>query len=420
MATWRFVHAADLHLDSPFVGLKNFQEKLARNLISATFTAFQRVVDLCLEQEAEFLLLAGDLFDGPGRSLRAQLRLGRELERLAGAGIETFIAHGNHDHLGGKGVTLNWPPGVHVFPAGPAEMVEVRRRGGTLARIYGLSHRGPEEPDNLARQFPPSPRGPFSVGLLHANLDRNPEHENYAPCSLADLAAPAYDYWALGHIHRPEIRREAQPGVVYAGNPQGRHAREAGPRGCYLVEVDGHLARPRFQPMAVIGWEEAAVDLASLETVDQVLATLEKILEEHRPAPPREGVILRLSLKGRSLVHRELQFPGVLEEILEQLRDWGQNREPWVWVERLEGTTASDWDLAALSRGSDLVATLLQQVAGAGKSAAISPEIQRLLLPLYHHHLARRYLPPLDSLDWPALLEEAAADLLGLLLPEED
>jgi DNA repair exonuclease SbcCD nuclease subunit len=420
MTTWRFVHAADLHLDSPFVGLKNYQEKLAQELMEATFTAFQRIVDLCLENAAEFLLLAGDLFDGPGRSLRAQLRLRRELERLAGAGIETFIVHGNHDHLGGKSVTLTWPKGVHVFPAGQVEMAEVRRGGATLARIYGLSHAGPEEPDNLARKFPTPERGPLAIGLLHANLDHNAEHENYAPCSMADFTSADYDYWALGHIHRPGIRRESQPAVVYAGNPQGRHVKEAGPRGCYLVEVDGHQARPRFHPTGVIAWEEAVQDVSSLENIDQVLEVLERTMEERRPGPPQQGLILRFSLQGRGPTHRELQLPGTVNEILEQLREMGQSRDPWIWVERLTAATAPAWDLAALSQGTDLVATLLGQLAGARQSPEIAGEIQRLLNPLYHHHLARRYLPPAESLDLPEVLEKVAADLLSLLLPGED
>lgn len=420
MTTWRFVHAADLHLDSPFAGLRSYREELARDLTAATFTAFRRLVDLCLESAAEFLLLAGDLFDGPGRSLRAQLFLRRELERLGSAGIETFIVHGNHDHLGGKGVTLAWPPGVHVFPADAVETAEVRRGGATLARICGLSHAGPEESENLARKFPAPGRGPFAIGLLHANLDGNPEHENYAPCSLADLASGGYDYWALGHIHRPGVRREAQPTVVYAGNPQGRHVREAGPRGCYLVEVDGHLARPRFHPTGVIGWEEAARDVSGLETVGRVLEALEQTLEERRPEPPQEGLIIRLALQGRGPAHRELRLPGTVEEILEQLREAGQSREPWVWVEHLTAATAPDWDLAALRRGTDLMATLLGQLDAARQSQEIAPEFQKLLTPLYHHHLARRYLPAVESLDLPDFLEKVAAELLDLLLPGEE
>jgi len=420
MATWRFVHAADLHLDSPFVGLKNYQEKLARDLMAATFTAFRRIVDLCLDREAEFLLLAGDLFDGPGRSLKAQLFLRRELARLAAAGIETFIVHGNHDHLGGKSVTLSWPDGVHVFPAGQVEMAEVRRQGATLARIYGLSHAGPAEPDNLARKFPAPEDGPLAIGLLHANLDRNSEHEDYAPCALADLTSLNYDYWALGHIHRPGIRREAQPAVVYAGNPQGRHVKEAGPRGCYLVEVDGRQTRPQFHPTGVIGWDEAGVDISALENLDQVLQTLEQTLEERRPGVPQQGLILRLALVGRGPVHREFQVPGTVEDILEQLREAGQSREPWVWVERLDAATAPAWDLAALSRGTDLVATLLGQLAQARESREIAPEIGKLLQPLYHQPLAHRYLSPVASIDKPDLLDEVTADLLNRLLPEED
>ena len=113
-------------------------------------------------------------------------------------------------------------------------------------------------------------------------------------------------------------------------------------------------------------------------------------------------------------------LPGTLAEILEQLREVGQSREPWVWVERLHAATAPGWDLAALSQGTDLVATLLRQLAGAREAPEISPEIQKLLQPLYHHPLARRYLPPLESLEGPGLLEEVTADLLSLLLPGED
>jgi DNA repair protein SbcD/Mre11 len=232
---WCFVHAADLHLDSPFVGLRDLQPDLARELLEATFASFQGIVDLCLGARAEFLLLAGDLFDQPQGSLKAQLHLRRELGRLADAGIETFLVHGNHDHLGSRGVTLEWPAGVTIFPARQVEVAEVRRQGETLARVFGLSHAGPAEAANLTAQFPQASRGPFAVGLLHANLDRNPEHGDYAPCTLADLARVSYDYWALGHIHQPGVRRASQPAVVYAGNPQGRHLKESGPRGCYLV-----------------------------------------------------------------------------------------------------------------------------------------------------------------------------------------
>jgi exonuclease SbcD len=418
MSRWRFVHAADLHLDSPFVGLRDLQPELARELTEATFASLQAIVDLCLESRAEFLLLAGDLFDQPQGSLKAQLRLRRELERLGAAGLETFIVHGNHDHLGSRGVTLDWPRSVTVFSARQPEVAEVRRRGETLARIFGLSHHGPAESANLSEKFPPADPGPFAVGLLHANLDRDPEHDDYAPCTLADLTRVSYDYWALGHIHRPGVRKVAQPAVVYAGNPQGRHLKEAGPRGCYLVEVDGHLPRAQFQETATIAWEEVPVDLSGLEKVDQVLAALQTAMEAHRPQPPRQGAVLRFTLAGRGPVHRELNLPGVLPELLEELRHLGGGVRPWVWVESLAGKTAPDFDLASLGQGQTLVATLLGRLEEARRQPGPPPEIQSLLDPLFKHPLARPYLP--ESPAWNQWLDEATVQLLARLLPEED
>jgi DNA repair exonuclease SbcCD nuclease subunit len=418
MPPWRFVHAADLHLDSPFVGLRELQADLARELMEASFTSFQRIVDLCLEARAEFLLLAGDLFDQPQGTLKAQLHLRRELERLAAAGIETFLVHGNHDHLGGRGVTLEWPAAVTVFPAQQVELAEVRRRGETLARICGLSHAGPGESANLTPKFSPASRGPFTVGLLHANLDRNSEHDNYAPCTLADLARLSYDYWALGHIHRPGVRRDSQPAVVYAGNPQGRHLKEAGPRGCYLVEVDGHQASPRFQATGPIGWEEVPVDISGLEKVDQVLAVLQKLVEDQRPEAPQQGAVWRLALQGRGPVHRELKPSGVLDDLLQELRRQGRSMNPWVWVEALSAETAPDFDLTALSQGQNLAATLLSHLDEARENPTLPPEIQKILDPLFNHHVARHYLPPAPG--WPEILDEVTSELLNRLLKAED
>ncbi|MEW6385963.1 MAG: DNA repair exonuclease [Thermodesulfobacteriota bacterium] len=415
MTRWRFVHAADLHLDSPFVGLADYHPELAQELVEATFASFRGLIDLCLQSEAAFLLLAGDLFDGPQRSLKAQLRLREQLARLADAGIETFIVHGNHDYLGSTGINLEWPNGVTVFPASGVEMAEVRRGGETLARIYGLSHAGPSETANLTERFPVAEHGPFSLGLLHANLDRNPEHENYAPCSLADLARVSYDYWALGHIHRPSVRRPSQPAVVYAGNPQGRHLKESGLRGCYVVEVDGHAVSPQFHPLGVIRWEGMAVDISGREGMDQLLGQLANLLEEQRPAPPAHGVILRLSLKGRGPVHRELKLPGTLEEVLEVLREQGRGQSPWVWPEGLEAATGLDWDLPALRQGSDLVATLLEQLHQARQAQEMPREMQELLAPLYQHPSGRRYLTPLLDLPWQDLLDRVTEELLGRL-----
>jgi exonuclease SbcD len=420
MARWRFVHAADLHLDSPFVGLAQVHSQLREALVAATFDSLRRLVDLCLASRAEFLLLAGDLFDGPLLSLKAQVRLRQELARLGNAGIETFIVWGNHDYQGASLLSLDWPEGVTVFPAGEVTGREVSRNGAALARIFGVSHGSAAERHNLARTFPAAAPGPFTIGLLHANLDQSAGYEDYAPCSLADLARSGYDYWALGHIHTPGVRQAVQPAVVYAGNPQGRHINESGPRGCYLVEVDGHEAHPQFQETAAITWEARQVEVSGFSHLTQVAALLSQVVEEARPGSAAQGLILRLTLTGRGPVHRELKLPGNLAELLEEVRDQGMSQHPWVWVESFPLNTAPDYDLEAIKHGSDLAATVLKTLEDTLALDELPPEIKSLLEALYLNPQGRRYLPDLASLDWRTYLKGTADEILTRLFPGEE
>jgi len=420
MARWRFVHAADLHLDSPFVGLAHYHADLREELLAATFAALARLVDLCLSCRAEFLLLAGDLFDGPRLSLRAQVRLRQELARLAQGGIDTFIAWGNHDYLAASAPHLDWPPRVEVCPPGEVAQYEVRRGGATLARIFGVSHANPAERENLAAQFPPAPSGPLAIGLLHANLDHSPGHDDYAPCSLADLARTGYDYWALGHIHQPGVRRLAQPTVVYPGNPQGRHLKEAGCRGCYVVEVDGHALEPRFQETGVITWETRHLDVSDISRLIGVADRLQEAVEAARPEPPAQGRIVRFTLTGRGPVHRDLRLPGNQEDLLDEARRQGQNQRPWVWVESLVLATAAEQDLEALATGSDLAAMILEMMAAAQAQPDLPADLQEALKSLYLRPQGRRSLPPLESLNWPELAAQATEEILARLFPGDE
>jgi exonuclease SbcD len=420
MARWRFVHAADLHLDSPFVGLAQVHPQLREALVSATFDSLWRLVDLCLASRAEFLLLAGDLFDGPRLSLKAQVRLRQELTRLGEAGIETFIVWGNHDYLASSGLSLDWPLGVTVFSAGEVAGREVCRDGAVLARIFGISHGSAAEPENLARKFPAAAPGPFTIGLLHANLDKSSGYDDYAPCSLADLCQPGYDYWALGHIHAPGVRRFARPAVVYAGNPQGRHINESGPRGCYLVEVDGHEAHLQFQETAAISWEAREVEVSGLTHLTQVAARLAQVVEEARPEGAAQGLILRLTLTGRGAVHRELRLPGNLADLLEEVRQQGMSQHPWVWVESFPLNTAPDYDLDAIKHGSDLAATVLKTLEDTRALGGLPPEIHSLLESLYLTPQGRRFLPDLTALDWRTYLKSTTDEILTRLFPGEE
>ena len=263
MKPFSFVHTADLHLDSPFVGLRDVDEKVVREIREATFHTFDRIVDLCVDRKADFLLVAGDIYDGRDRSLRAQLRFRDGLRRLSDEGISSFVVHGNHDPLDSWAATLEWPERAHIFGGNAVTAEPVERDGQTIALVYGISYPTQEVRANLARKFRRRDDGKFAIGLLHCNVGVDTGHEPYAPCTMKDLAGAGMDYWALGHVHNNRVLSSKEPMIVYPGNPQGRTPLEVGARGCYFVEVrETGRARAEFVPVDSVRWQWSAMAMA--------------------------------------------------------------------------------------------------------------------------------------------------------------
>ena len=200
MKKFRFIHAADLHLDSPFRGLAQTSERLRNLLHSATFQALDRIVGHAIESESDFLLLAGDLYDSSDRSLRALVEFRRQMERLAEREIGAYVVHGNHDPLNGWGSEFKMPPNVLVFD-GEVRDQSVIRRGREIARVSGVSYTQERVTENLAKLFKPTLDGVYSIAMLHANIGRQSGHADYAPAPISDLRDSGFDYWALGHVH---------------------------------------------------------------------------------------------------------------------------------------------------------------------------------------------------------------------------
>src|SRR5262249_9605981 len=277
---FKFVHAADLHLDSPFRAV-SADAPLAEQFRRATLKAFSRIVDLCLRERVRFLVIAGDLFDQKDRSVRARLALRKELFRLDAAGISTFIVHGNHDPLSDDVGSMAFPPSVKVFGACWDEAL-VLEEGRILCRVQGISYPHERVTEDLSPAF--RRQGPeFTLGVLHANLGRNTEHENYAPCTIEGLASRDLDYWALGHVHTRSEHPLPGAGIaVYPGNPQGRHIRELDERGCVLVEVNESATDRRFFPMDAIRWHRIQVPLTAIKSLEGLEREIQDQLDAWR------------------------------------------------------------------------------------------------------------------------------------------
>jgi len=366
MADFRFVHAADLHLDTPFEGVAKAAPEVGDALREASLGALDRLVDLTLAERASFLVLAGDVYDGAERGVRAQLRLRRGLERLAEHGVRAFVVHGNHDPLAGWSAIGAWPDGVHVFGSARVESVPVEVGDAVVATVHGISYARRETSENLALRFTRGEAPGLHVGVLHANVGSDPEHAAYAPCSLADLRAAGLDYWALGHVHRRrELSRD--PWVVYPGDTQGRSPKpaERGAKGALVVEVSGASVREtRFAATDVVRFAQAEVEVGGLDDLAALRAALFEAADAVRGEHAGRGLLVRLCLRGRGPVHGLLRGPRAVADLLDDLRDEWRGASPFLWVESVRDETRSPLDRDEIRRRSDFSAELLALADG--------------------------------------------------------
>ncbi len=350
MQPLKFIHCADLHLGSPFLGLARNRPELAEKLAAAPFDTFHAIVSLAIVEKVDFLVIAGDLFDRSRPTLAGRLRFVTELQHLAERKIPVFIAAGNHDPCPDAwSGSLALPENVKVFSTETVDFFPVERQGEVIARLGGISHDRPRLGENLARRFGEFPAPGFRIGVLHAEVGSD---GCYAPVTLEELARLPVDYWALGHVHNYAVLRASAPTIVYPGCPQGRAVNEPGPRGCVLVGVDafGHVV-PEFRELETIRIETITLsNLADVSDFERLFARLREALSEF------EGVkqlLLRLRLRGAAALNRELreQDPAELSDIFQSRLE---QFHPGCFLEELRIETRGPYDPADFAGRDEL------------------------------------------------------------------
>ncbi|NIK68320.1 DNA repair exonuclease [Paenibacillus sp. BK720] len=413
---FRFIHAADLHLDSPFRGLSKVPETLKEKLQASTFSALRRLTDAAIREQVDFIVVSGDLYDEADRSLKAQLLLLKEWERLQQYGISVFVIHGNHDPLNGARAELKLPSNVTQFGASGVEYRPAYCRNGELAAfVYGMSYGKRHVTENLAARYTPVEGAPFHIALLHGNVNGDSSHDPYAPCSLEELTGKGFDYWALGHIHSRKILHE-YPHVVYAGNIQGRNPRETGPKGCYLAEVSASRAiQLTFLPLDDVRWLDAGLSINGLHTEQELLQRLEEQADRLAAEGEDRPVMIRLTLEGQGPLHLKLTEMLTVRTLLEQL----QQGSPHAWVYGLEVNTRAELRLSELEDEESFAGELFRLTRRLGQDTeAWREEAAAAVAPLSGHAKLGRLLRK----QWDELpehwLEQAREHVLGLLAPE--
>jgi DNA repair protein SbcD/Mre11 len=398
-----FIHAADLHLDSPMVGLKKLPANILSRVRESTFTALGKLTSAAIDNNVDFVILAGDLYDGEDRSLRAQSRFRNEMQKLSQKGIPVYVIHGNHDHLNGSWVHLNMPSNVHFFSS-EVEMKIFHSKRGEKVHLYGFSYLKRHIHEKRIDDYHKQESADFHIGILHGNEGGGTEHDNYAPFTIKDLQEKKFDYWALGHIHKRTILSETPP-IIYPGNLQGRNKKEVGMKGCYCITLNELEAKKEFLVASDVVWEEVSVDAASAQSFQDILQLCQNTIERFRKAGI--GTLLTLNLKNVQL--DDYHEKRVLDtELLELLLDYENEEESFVWIVHLSIEDNQQLDRKNLMKEADFFSELFATIDDyQNPEAAIAP--------LYEHQMGRKYLKGLTESEQKELLEKAERLLIGLL-----
>lgn len=400
-----FIHAADLHLDSPFVGLSKSPEKVLKAAQESTFVALDHLVDVAIERAVDFVLLVGDLFDANVQSLKPYIKLRQACEKLKAHQIFVYLSYGNHDYIKGHVHTVSFPSNVYVFDQEEITSFDFIKKNKLKAKIYGFSYENQAISTNKAKEFKKGNDNiPFHIGLLHGSLHEDPNHPTYAPFTMEDLLKIPFDYWALGHIHKRQVLQKNPP-VIYPGNTQGRHSLEVGPKGCYHVTLTQSTAQTDFIPLHALQFERLSIDLGTCQDPLQVEQRIrKKILNTFKLSTP---LLIQLTLSGNEqLLYWEQH--DYLAELVDIINDQLLLEQQWMYIYRVTIDVPKATETTELVTDEHFIKALVDQFEG--------DSIRPLLTDLYRHPIGRKYLQPLSTEEEKSIKHKAQQFLMNELL----
>ncbi len=346
----KFLHTADLHLGAQFKSISLTDAETARRLREATIIAYERIIQLAIDEEVDFVLFAGDVFNAEEDMQHAQLLFRRGIRRLDDAAIPSFVICGNHDPLARGQHRLALPESCTLFKADSVTAYPVVKDGNVVAQVIGISYATARVTEKLVSRFPMGSSTITTVGMLHGNLANSVGHENYAPFTLADLEAKGYDYWALGHIHIHQEYPAGRAIAVYPGSPQGLDPTETGPHGCVIVAQDSQgVLHTKFHEICPVQWESKEITCSAGEAWkrrEDLEQKLDDLLDTYltKAEATERSFALRINLTARTPLYHSFSTLGARAGLLEEYRI-RRSGDLFVWVEQFDWNLRPDIDI---------------------------------------------------------------------------
>ncbi|EAG2429271.1 exonuclease SbcCD subunit D [Listeria monocytogenes] len=395
----QFLHMADLHLDSPFIGLSTLPQPLFSAIQESTFQSLERITTVAIKEAVDFVLIAGDIYDSEDQSVRAQARFAKEMKRLEAANIPVFMIHGNHDFLEKHKEKLALPSNVHVF----SEQVEVmshKTATGVSVNIYGFSYNERHIRSSRVGEYKIQGDADFHIALLHGSeVSSSEEHDVYAPFRVQEISKKGFDYWALGHIHKRQLLAES-PSIYYPGNIQGRNRKESGEKGASIITLSEASTTIDFIGTSPIIWEEAVITLPENSEINAFYRETTKLLESYQGRSHSYFLHIIVKMENKQKIDTNDWLQMLQEEV--EITD-----NTFVWVHKLT-TEITNQSNSQTWYESHLAG---EEIKHSFETLQDESAFYQAVEALYLESGVSRYLDDLSEIDHERLLHDALMEL---------
>lgn len=285
----KFLHIADVHLDSPFLGLSFLPSELFCQIKNAIQLSFEKAVNFAIDNDVDLVLLAGDTFDSIHPTPQSKIFFANQIKRLVDRQIQVVMVLGNHDYSQIDDLLLNESPYFKIIGSNEQiEQVDFMTKSQYKYRVVGFSYQHNHITEDIIAKYPPKNTSIYTIGLAHAGMKQSSvDQNNYAPFTLNEVKDLNYDYFALGHIHLRQVLSQ-EPWIVYSGNLQGRHVNEKDAKGFYFGQVDEQSQNTQLQFIDVspIVWQTVDLILDEpFKSTTKLCAKIQNLLADNNLRP---------------------------------------------------------------------------------------------------------------------------------------